>query len=396
MKRKVIFIYILLAVLFCAAALAEGDTDAGLTVDELMAWVKRVVEYQKANLNTEPAIEETELGFQYKYGGIELIYDSKDPEKQKLTGLRLSEPLLEGPRGERLNDVQTSLLAHYPNDNPQLIGDKDFAFLYIDNELPERASWGFVTRDGQRLRSMEYVTHQLIGDAAYSNLKFQLELEHASLASIAVYGIGQQVEQSAVLENIAYAESLRELRSYHAYKTSTNGTELSPFEREDLSFSGLDYLSLTPEFLIERFGEPDLDETSSVDEQQLRTLSWDAIDATFVVDAAGKAVKAYRFSIRDDILEGPRGLRVGDSFPSVYSRFRSSGNEADENNVEILYGSLEEGSFGAVSYYPNGIEVSMQTIVQLDSGEQESVVLNLEFEVDKLREITIYTNQSAE
>ena len=84
MKRKVIFIYILLAVLFCAAALAEGDTDAGLTVDELMAWVKRVVEYQKTNLNTEPTIKETELGFQYKYGGIELIYDSKDPEKQKL------------------------------------------------------------------------------------------------------------------------------------------------------------------------------------------------------------------------------------------------------------------------------------------------------------------------
>ncbi len=392
MKLKTIFLYIVLTCLLCSLAFAEGDTDAGISVNEINAWVNEVLAYQKANLAVEPAIEESELGFEYQYGGITLYYDSRDAAAQKLIGLRLSEPLLAGPRNEMVLDEKSSLFERYPNDNPELIGDRDFAFLYIDNELPQRASWGFINRDGQRVRNVKYTAHEQTKDGNYSNLSLQFEVEHNAVVSISVFGLQESVNQSVVLENIAYAEGLRELHSYHAYKSSANGTELNPFEREDLSFSGLDYLSMTPDTLIERFGEPDLDETSTQDNLSLRSLSWDAVDASFRVDASGKSLGVYRFTIRDDVLEGPRGLRVGDSFSGVYSRFRSTGMEPNEENIEFLYGSPEEDHFGAVSYYPEGIEVSMKVRIMMDNGTQDEVVLNLNFDLDKLTEITIYTN----
>lgn len=391
MRIKTLLLYILLFCLLASTAMAEGDTDAGLDIAEIRTWVQNVLDYRSKNLQVEPQIEESDIGYQYNYGGIQLYYDSKDSASQKLVGVRLSEALLTGPRGERLFDEQNSLLSLYPNDNPALIGDRDSAFLFLDNELPEMAYWGILGRDGQRINSVEYLAHVREGER-YTALSLQFELEFGSLTSIAVFGLNESLEQAAVLENIAYVERVRELHSYYAYPSSTNGKELLPFGREDLLFSGIDFLSLTPEILIERFGSPDIDEMSQVDTLHLRSLSWDALDVSFAVTPQGKTLYCYRFSIRDDIMEGPRGLRIADQFPSVYSRFRNEERELDENNNEVLYGNFGEAEFGVVSYYPNGIEMSMQSQIQLDNGNIMEVVLTLSFEGSSLQEITLYTN----
>lgn len=391
MRIKTLISYIVLFCLATSTAFAGGDTDAGLNIAEIRTWVQKVLDYRKQNLQGEPQIEETDIGYLYNYGGIELYYDSQDSASQKLLGLRLKEALLPGPRGEMLFDEQKSLMERYPNDNPELIGDRESAFLFLDNELPQMVYWGILGRDGQRINSIEYFAHVREGEG-YTGLSLQFELEFGALSSIAVFGINESLAQSTVLENIAYIERVRELRSYYAYRTSNNGLELLPFGREDLLFSGLDYLSLTPEQLIERFGMPDLDELSQVDSLHLRSLSWDALDVSFAVTPQGKTLYTYRFSIRDDIMEGPRGLRIADLFPTVYSRFRNESRELDENNIEVLYGAFGEDEFGVVSYYPNGIEMSMQKRIQMDNGSNMEVVLTLSFEGSSLQEITLYTN----
>lgn len=396
MKRQFIFVIVFILVAVASFAYAENVADTAdnqLLRDELLEFVSNILEQEKNSTEPKADPQETELGRMIASDSVELYYHGTGTDAV-LSGVKMKESIATGPRGEQLFDDVTSLIARYPNDNQTLYGDKEFATLYVDTDLPETASWGLVARDGQRIQSVSYTVSTLLEAEEYQNLNLVFEVNNGFISSIAVYGLDSRVPKAEVENSIAYAEKTATLKSYFAHPSSAEGSELDAFQREDLVFSGLDYLTLTPEAVLEKFGPADTDEISE-GEPRLRTLSWDAIDASFVVNEQGECVKPYRFTIKDDVIEGPRALRIGDSFPDIYKRFRSEGNGIDNQGVELLYGEFGKAPYGIISYYADGLEMSMLQEIestQKESTQKESIVINLNFEMDKLEEITLFTN----
>ena len=64
----------------------------------------------------------------------------------------------------------------------------------------------------------------------------------------------------------------------------------------------------------------------------------DGYEAVFLCDEHGENAQILSFSIRDEEMEGPRGVRLGDLFNEDFSRFRNGENEMSENLTELLYG----------------------------------------------------------
>ena len=92
------------------------------------------------------------------------------------------------------------------------------------------------------------------------------------------------------------------------------------------------------------------------------------------------------FVITGDELEGPRAVRVGDSFASVYNRFRNGEGEYQDNDVEILYGAEAEGDFGA-AYYGENASATLRYGVVLEDGRR--IILQTEYDVMDCTEIML-------
>lgn len=402
MKLNRLFSLILCIMLAFSTALAEmpanteeikaegvelvGDTESTLSGSEILSWVERVLQQSESENEAEKPVEE-ELGFAVKKESCTLYYDSSDIANAHLLAIRITEPLIEGPRGEMIYDEQNQLLKLYPNDNPDLVGDRDFAVLYLSAEMPEHASYGIVSRDGQKIRTVEYYVFEKRPNDMYSSLVLSFSIENNSIESISVYGIMDEISQEDVQEDIRNASTKLNSNSYFAYKTSSNGEELSPFEREDFILGGVDLLSITADKLIEIIGSPDTDEEREIDEKRYRLLTWDGINISFAVNEKGERLS--RLTINDNVMEGPRGTIVGDTFASVVSRFRSEGNPVDEDNQEMLYGEEYGESYGVANYYPNGMELAYYLTIKLDKDNKLNALADFNFEGNLLSEINI-------
>lgn len=364
-----------------------GDVEESLDSSEILEWVEKVMEMPElqAQQSSEPVHEE--LGYAVKKESCIFYYDSNDIENAHLLGLSIIEPLIEGPRGEMIFDQQSELLKLYPNDNPDLVGDRDFAVLYLSTEMPENASYGIVYRDGQRISTIDYYVHEKRPNDMYSNLSLSFEIENNSIESISVYGLMEEISIEDVYQNIKNISEKANNNSYFAYKTSANGAELSPFEREDFIIGGMDLLSITPEKLIEAIGSPDTDEQKEMNEERYHLITWNGINVSFIIKD-GKEI-FNRLTINDSVLEGPRGTVIGDTFSSVLSRFRSEGNPVNEDNQELLYGEVGGKSYGIANYYPDGMELLYCLTIELDKNNTLEAMADFNFEGDRLSEINI-------
>lgn len=394
MKFNKIFSFILCFTMLCSLAIAEGtepaalgDTESTITSSEILSWVEKVIGSAELMNGEASSPQKDDLGFAVSRESCTLYYDSSDIANAHLCGIKLVEPLFEGPRGEMMYDGQNELLKLYPNDNSDLVGDRDFAVLYLSTEMPNKASYGLVSRDGQHIKNIQYYVHERKPNGMYSNLLLNFEIENNSIESIGVYGLIDEITEQDVYDSIKNISAKQNEKSYFAYKTSSNGDELEQFEREDLIFSGIDVLSVTPERLIELFGTADTDEIKEDKNIKIRTMSWDGLNASFIVD--GDNHRISRLAISDNVLEGPRGTVIGDTFSSVYSRFKSMGNPVNENNQEQLYGNSDDKSYGVANYYPNGMELVYHTTIELDKNHNVKAQVLFNFSGDKLDEITI-------
>ena len=91
--------------------------------------------------------------------------------------------------------------------------------------------------------------------------------------------------------------------------------------------------------------------------------------------------------ITKDGLEGPRGVRCGDTFTSVYNRFRNGMGEYGDDGVEMLYGENGVGSYGKATY---GDDASARLRYAFDLADGRNVVLQLDFTVMTLSEIILF------
>ena len=388
------------ALLLAAAVLAmtwtlpalAADTGADpLTLQELREWAASLEQAaETSTLYNDPSdpLYHTDEGYAFIYDFGTLYYSK--PERTAdavLLEAVVYDEETAGPRG--INTVMTlnDLLGSFYCENPSLTGSYTEAVVYFGDALPEALNWGLVQRNGQWVGSVEYAVHERVDENVYTDCGLVCTIQQGTVVAIRAYGLDQTITgdaleeaRSVLLESLAHTE-------YAMVPTSEDGAALLPFDTEDLSFLGIDFLSCTPEDAIAALGTPDADDLAGTEERTMRTMSFRGCEFVFLSDESGKPVLTL-VSIDDDTVEGPRALRVGDSLAMAGRRFRFGEGAFDEaSGTEVLYGSEESGRWGVAEYGEDGSAVIRYGLTLPEGGK---VVLMASFEMLELTNIMVY------
>ena len=285
------------------------------------------------------------------------------------------------PRGLMFGDSLDMLLAIYPNDNPELVGNYNDATLFISGSKPEVAL-GWVLRDGQRVSQVTHCIYHWVPDGVIS-CGVSYQITNDVITGIAVFGMDQLIEEEQAFTEIADTAEIQEAQNYHAFKKSEDGSLLSPFTREDLSFGGLDFLDLSPEMTQEALGSSPVDEwVKDSTGEYLRIRQWDGVSVLFLYSANKQFQRVDTLTINDDTIEGPRGVRIGDSLESVMHRFSHGQGGTVENGI-ALYGDGVNVPYGILSY----AETTATLTYTLAPNDEQTVIWHLTFSANGLQEM---------
>lgn len=377
-------ISLLLALLLATgAALAEPATEesATLTYEELEMYLTVLAEKAIASGDAQTVSDGS--GVSVAFSGATLrIADEKLSENTAVLGAVLN-PDTECPRGLKAGDPLTELLAAYPNDNQTLSGTYFDAALYVSGEKPVVTA-GWLLRDGQRVTEVTHCVYHWLEDGV-ARCGVRYTLDQGMITGIEVFGLDSRIEESEALKEINEVADMQEISEYFAYPQSEDGSQLSPFEREDLSFAGMDFLDLTVEMATEILGSSPVDEwTQDSTGEYLRLKQWDGISILFVYDANKQFLRVDSLTVNDDVLEGPRGVRVGDWMDSVLFRFRHSEGGTQESGI-VLYGDGQNAPYGVLAY---GDETTTLTYT-LALDADKTVIWHLTFVDAKLQSMNL-------
>lgn len=383
----------LLALLLCPlSALAEESAAGMLTHQELTDWADACVQRaHSAEVLNDPAESLTADGYEFVYDFATLYADTPALSADTaISAIVLTSDGETDPRGLHVGQALDAVLDAYYTENPDLQGTREAAVLYAVDNLPESAAWGQVLRDGQRVQTVQYAVHGQLasGSEGYTDAGVIYTLAENRVAAIRVYGLNSRIT-GAEVSDVLYAMMLTSLqKDYAMVPFSYDGAELRMLEEADLVFSGLDFLSLTPESAIAALGEPMSDRwVENGDHGYLRVQQFSGCEMTYLFDKTRTEGRLYMLLISADDLEGPRAVRVGDTFSSVYNRFRSGEGAYGEDGVEALYGVAGEGSFGLADYDSDASAILRYGLTASDGRE---VVLQMNFTLMTLTEILLY------
>ncbi|MBQ8554662.1 MAG: hypothetical protein IJ438_02200 [Clostridia bacterium] len=392
MKMKSLLCMLLAVLLLPGIALAEESTADTLMLSELTEWAAR---YQARAIASEPLNipkeSITEDGYEFIYDFATLYADtpvmSKDTE---ISAVVITSPKEEGPRGTMVDDTIAVILAAYYNENDELAGSRESAALYRVDLLPDMLQWAQVQRDGQRVETIQYAVHEQLttGGDGYTDAGVIYTMQDGTVSAIRVYGLDSRITEQ---EMYAVYTSVRDASvdtSYVQVPFSYDGASLTPFDGEDLHFSGLPFASMKPEDAITVLGEPIDDQWLEDGENgYIRTMTFAECEITFLYDAARANAEVYMLLITEDGFEGPRAVRIGDTFASVFNRFRNGEGEFDGLSREVLYGDENSGVFGVAEY---GADASATLRYGLVLEDGSRVVLHLTFTTMELSEVMLY------
>ena len=383
MKKLIALLLALLMVPSFALAAPAAEESAPLTYEEINLYLDGLV--QTALTDNGLLVTTGEDGvFRASYTGAVLeIADEKLSKSTAVLSAALN-PGQEDLRGLRLGDTLSELLEAYPNDNPNLYGTYYDAALYIHGEKPE-ASVGYVLRDGQRVISVEHLVEHWTQDGVIE-CSVYYTLDQGTIVDIRISCASNPLPEEEALTTISEVADMQENSEYFAYPQSEDGRDLPPFQREDLSFAGIDFLDITAESAAEAFGTPPVDEwMEDSTGESLRTLQWDGITLLLTYDAQKNLLHADSLTINDDVLEGPRGVRVGDYMDSVIYRFLHNEGGVVAGGI-TLYGDAEQAPYGVLSYDAEG-GAYINYAYALEDGE--TVIWHLTFVNAQLREMRL-------
>lgn len=389
----------LLCLLLCVLLLpvsvpAEESAADVLTCRELTDWAQKYIDRAIAGqpLN-DPAKDHTPDGYRFIYDFATLYADTTVMGADTIVStivLNGSEEM--GPRHVSVGSAMSVVLDAYYNENPALAGSRSTAVLYTVDQLPERAAWGQVFRDGQRVQTIQYAAHEQLaaGGEGYSDMGVIYTMLENRVSALRVYGLNSRITQQQV-NDVMYAAMLAALETdYVQAPFSYDGAELAMFGEADLSFSGVDFLTLDGDSAARLLGEPLNDVwMENGDRGFIRVQTYAACELTFLYDESRTQGEIYMLAISMDGMEGPRGVRVGDSFNSVYHRFRFGSGELLENSREDLY-TGENGAFGMVHYGEYDASAVMR--YGFEAADGRKVVLQMDFDVMELTEIMLYVD----
>lgn len=341
---KHLLLFALMLCLVVPGSFAQ-ESPQPLSLDELNAFTESLL---ARAIQDKLTVTRGEEGFMAEGTGYTLYLTSEDLSPDSvLTGAELQMASLHtdgltGPRGIGVTSSLQELMSAYPNDNPELSGTMAAATLYLRGQLPGEVAMGQVIRDGQVLQLVE---HSLLlpSDGGQLLMGLQYLLEMSSVTAVRYFGGGEpmSLEEAGLLT--AQASALQEESGYFAYDTE-NPSEL---QREDLSIQGLDFLDLTPDAATAAFGEVVHEErVKDSNGEEIRVMQFDGVEAVFIYDAADQLLGAERVTVTLEGIEGPRGLRIGDSLQSVWRRFKH-----EEAELPLSSGGLYGDAVGQVPPY---------------------------------------------
>ncbi len=391
MMKKILCLTAILMI--CTVLPAAAETNQPVTAEELNALLESVrTEVAASEPLNDPADAEAQsedgILFLYETARIYAAGTALTAETQ-VNVLVFGDS--EGPviRGVGIDSLQEDLLAAFPTENGELAGTRQEAVLYLKETEQDGFFYGRILRDGQRVTAVEYGELIPAADGFY-RAAVTFSLEETRVTAIRVDGLNPEqarIDANYAMEFLAEMEDVLGHDEYRAVKTSrSNGLELEPFSENDLVFSGISYTALTPETLP---GEPNREIIDNEDGSWLLCCEGNGYEAVFRCGENGENAQILSFSIRDDGIEGPRCVRLGDKFYEDYSRFRNGENETSEELTELLYGTEGTAPWGFASYDPSAGETSLKYVTVTRDGLQ--VELLLRYTEEYLTEIMLQT-----
>ena len=388
MMKKILCLVLMLMI--GTALPAAAETASPVTAEELDALLAavRTQALTTVPLN-DPADEEAQNEdgtlFQYEIARIYAAGNSftADTLVNALVIDGSEEPVF---RSLGIDSMLDDVLAAFPNENTELAGTREAAVLYL-NRTEAGFCYGRIIRDGQRATAVEYGEVLPAGES-FRRAAITFFLQEGLVTAIRADGLNDGdglMDASYANEFLKDLEELSGKDEYRAVKTSMNGTDLEPFNESDLVFSGFSYTALQPDNLP---GDPEREEPiDNEDGTWLVRFEGTDYETVFHCDENGDNAQILSFTIRDDRIEGPRCVRLGDLFSEDFRRFRSGESEMAEDLTEVLYGTEGTASWGTASYDP--ADMSLRYVTSTQEGVQ--VMLLLRYEDNYLTEIIIQT-----
>ena len=260
MKLKRIICLFMMLFLLCPLY-AFADDSGVLAESELNEWVVKVLRDSAAGQPINAPVGEeshTEDGYAFIYDFATLYYDKPVLDQDSvLLAVSVTDEAYPGPRGIKLGDAQSVLIDTYGWQNPTLVGDGIFAAFYRLNSLPQSAYWSWAQLDGAgAITGVQCAIHVQVSDGRYTDAGVVYSLEGGVVTAIRVYGLSSFISADEVRGNLEAVESVQTAASGDAVDDVPDVTlsaatvaanQAQPFGLKDLSFSGMDYATLTLE-----------------------------------------------------------------------------------------------------------------------------------------------------
>ena len=379
MKKRIFCLLVMICVA-CFTAEAMADGAAALASSELVpiAAAMKSAALLSAPLN-DPAGEDAQYedGTLIRYEFAALYCDrtemTADTEIQAISIIAGEEPVI---RDTGIDSNLESVLAGYPNDNPELAGTPRRALLYLIDGTDGSYQYGTVTRDGQRILEVVYGSAEKDG-AGFRMASICYTLQSGMVSEIRITGLGKNGVTDAGLRDELYEEltTLRDENAYKKVKTSEIGTDLDPFQAADLAFNGINIETALPEDFP---GMPEITGPESWDEGQfvMRVIG-DGYAAVYTCGEDGGNLQLMRFEITGEDFEGPRGIRIGDALYEDMNRFRHGENQTD-GVTELLYGEDGKAPYGFADYAGND-GMTLKYVTKTSDGRTIEMLLSYEY-----------------
>ena len=392
LKRMLCLMTALALLIAFVPAVAEEYPDGALTMEELTEWVAgfKAMAMESAPYNNpyDPeAYSEDGYAFIYDFGTLYMDRPEMT-EEAVVRALVVTSYEVPGPRGVGVDYLTSEVLGAFYNENESLAGDESFAALYLSDTMPTGALWAWVQRDGQRVHTIQYAIHDQLttGGEGYTDAGLIFTMQADSVAAIRAYGLDARVSEDVVLSNIEAVQEVAACTDYVQVPLSYSGAAM-PLTREDLVFSGVDFVYMTPESAEAALGAAS--ETIWVQDdngEYLCTMEFPSCSVTFIFDQNKQNPRPYMMLIDLDRMEGPRAVRLGDTFASVFNRFRHGEGTFDGVSSETLYGTEGTAPWGVATYGDNA-DATLRYAVETERG---TIVLHMTFETMMLSEIMLY------
>lgn len=314
--RRILIGIICLCLLMGAFAHAQAGA---LSAAEMTTWLDSLwarLQNEVVQNDPETSFDETAAAqwmYIYDFAIADLYEKMEEADENPIAEVELLTDGAACPRGITVGMPLDAVLAAYPNENPDLSGTTSYAALYTVED-GGTYGWGWIMRQNQLVSAVEYaVSVPVQGMDGYRQVYTLLYIiDKDMVSSIRAGGFDALVTTE---ESQASLQSMKELMTDDSY-LPTVMADAADLSADTLTVASLPFLTTSVDALVAALGAP-LDDSIN-DRQTVRTVTYEDI----LIEAMG-GVDAWKLEavlVTGDTVEGPGGIRVGDTMAFVLER----------------------------------------------------------------------------